>query len=73
MTEALTNDLGNARNEIMSLRREIENRKYLYQQSPDDVINVSRHRNEHQKARCDFILGMTFGMAFLETVDVQNS
>ena len=31
MTESLTNNLAQARNEILSLRRDIENRQYLHQ------------------------------------------
>ena len=65
MTEALTNDLSDSRNEIMNLRRELENRNYLRtlvtQHSQDQLIikeepgqgcHVDKNqRNQHQKAR----------------------
>ena len=45
MTEALTNDLGAARNEIISLRRELENRQYL---RDNQVVTTFKERKKKQ-------------------------
>ncbi len=37
MTEGLTNDLANARNEIIALRRDLENRQYLRRANQSQV------------------------------------
>lgn len=63
MTETLTNDLSSARDEILRLRRNAENRNYIggingnatnngVVLGNDDDDAANKHRNHHQKARC---------------------
>lgn len=56
MTEGLTHDLAKARNEIMTLKRNLENKQFI--QSNQEFISpaldqkqLMQHRNQHQKAR----------------------
>ncbi|TRY75698.1 hypothetical protein TCAL_12120 [Tigriopus californicus] len=54
MTEGLTNDLAKARNEILTLKRNLENKQFIQSNqefiSPAlDQMQLMQHRNQHQK------------------------
>ena len=54
MTEDLTNQLSRARNEILSLRRNLENTQYLNNKAVDPTMDekgIMMQQNRHQKAR----------------------